>query len=96
VISPDTIEIKKADPPFDDQEADVILCSSDNVDFYVFKSFLSYSSPVFKDMLCVAQGSPEKGEMKNDLQVILTDDDSETWKILLRFSYPLWRPVHQR
>jgi hypothetical protein len=83
-----TINIKKADPPFDDPAADVILRSSDNVDFYVFKSLLEYSSSVFKDMFCVAQGNPEKRELKDGLQVILTDDSAETWKILLRFSYP--------
>jgi hypothetical protein len=88
--SPDTIEIRKADPPFDDPEADLILRSSDNIDFYVFKSLLSYSSSVFKDMFCVAQGKPGDDELEDGLQVILTDDRAETWKILLRFMYPSW------
>jgi hypothetical protein len=85
-----TFETIKADPPFDDQNADVIVRSSDNVDFYVFKSLLAYSSSVFKDMFCVAQGCPNKEEMKDNLQVISTNESAETWRILLRFSYPSW------
>jgi hypothetical protein len=79
-----------ADPPFDNNSAaDVIIRSSDNVDFYVFKSLLVHSSPIFKHM-CVSQREPEKGELKNGIQVIVTEDDSETWKIILRFLYPLY------
>jgi hypothetical protein len=81
---------RKADPPFDDPEADVIVRSADNVDFHVFKSLLAYSSSVFKDMFCVAQGKPGNGETKDGLQVIFTSDTAKTWKILLRFLYPSW------
>ena len=37
-----------AAPPFDHPQADVILHSSDNIDFRVFKLFLSLASPVFE------------------------------------------------
>ncbi|EIW75073.1 hypothetical protein CONPUDRAFT_77371 [Coniophora puteana RWD-64-598 SS2] len=37
---------RPAEPPFDDPEADIILRSSDNVTFRVFKSFLACSSTV--------------------------------------------------
>lgn len=38
--------------PFDDLSGDIILrCSGENVtDFYTYKVFLIYASPVFKDM----------------------------------------------
>jgi hypothetical protein len=90
MISPDTVEYRIADPPFDNQEADVILRSSDNIDFYVFKALVSFSSSVFKDMFYVEQGQQGSGELKGGLQVIPTDDTAETWRILLRFSYPSW------
>jgi hypothetical protein len=51
---------------------------------------LSYSSSVFKDMFCIAQGKPGDNELKEGLQVILTDDRAETWRNLLRFLYPSW------
>ncbi|KAF9240599.1 hypothetical protein BU15DRAFT_73830 [Melanogaster broomeanus] len=41
--------------PFDNIDADVILRSSDNVDFRVFKIILSLTSPVFKDMFTLPQ-----------------------------------------
>ncbi|KAK0188628.1 hypothetical protein F5146DRAFT_1056038 [Armillaria mellea] len=49
--------ITNADPPFNDPEnSDLILRSSDNVDFYVHKSNLAGASTVFRDMLEVGQG----------------------------------------
>jgi hypothetical protein len=85
----DTVEIKRAKgPPFDDPEADVIIRSSNNIDFYVSKYLLSFSSSVFKDMFHVAQGPPEDEELKDGLQVIPTSDGSDTWRILFRFIYP--------
>ncbi|KAF9240602.1 hypothetical protein BU15DRAFT_73833 [Melanogaster broomeanus] len=44
-----------APEPFDNIDADVILRSSDNVDFRVFKIILSLTSPVFKDMFTLPQ-----------------------------------------
>ncbi|KAJ7758557.1 hypothetical protein DFH07DRAFT_958416 [Mycena maculata] len=41
--------------PFDDTAADVILQSSDNVHFYVYKIVLALASPVFADMFAVPQ-----------------------------------------
>ncbi|KAJ2914822.1 hypothetical protein MD484_g5613, partial [Candolleomyces efflorescens] len=41
---------KVAAAPFDDENADIVLRTSDNVDFRVFKIILSYASPFFKTM----------------------------------------------
>ncbi|KAH9992394.1 hypothetical protein BJV77DRAFT_1109915 [Russula vinacea] len=38
-----------AQAPFDDAQADVILQSSDQVHFQVFKNILSLASPIFAD-----------------------------------------------
>jgi hypothetical protein len=89
--SPNTTHIRKAEPPFDEEAADIIIRSSDNEDFYVFKYFLAYSSSVFQDMFHVARGEPGSKELKDDLQVICTEESAETWKILLRLSYPVWK-----
>lgn len=42
-------------PPFNDKDADVILRSSDNVDFAVHRVFLCKTSPLFKAMLSPQQ-----------------------------------------
>jgi hypothetical protein len=39
-----------APAPFDDENADIVLRTSDNVDFRVFKIILAYASPFFKTM----------------------------------------------
>ena len=42
-------------PPFDDADADIILRSSDQVDFHVYKVILSKASPIFKSMFSLPQ-----------------------------------------
>jgi len=42
-------------PPFDRAEADVVLCSSDNVTFHVHGAMLSVASPVFETMFSLPQ-----------------------------------------
>ncbi|KAI0794254.1 hypothetical protein C8Q74DRAFT_565831 [Fomes fomentarius] len=49
--------IRKALPPFNKEKADVILRSSDQVDFYVYKCILEEVSPVFADMFSLAKAS---------------------------------------
>ena len=45
--------------PFDDPDADIILRSSDQVDFMVYKVILSKASPVFKTMFSLPQPSTD-------------------------------------
>ncbi|KAF8273062.1 hypothetical protein EI94DRAFT_1564704 [Lactarius quietus] len=42
-------------PPFDDADADIILRSSDQVDFHVYRVLLSKSSPFFKSIFSLPQ-----------------------------------------
>ena len=75
--------------PFDHAKADVILRSSDNVDFRVFKLFLSLASPFFATLFDIPRYT-EVGdqEVKDGLAVVHVTEDSKTLDALLRFCYP--------
>ncbi|KAI6023343.1 hypothetical protein EDC04DRAFT_300183 [Pisolithus marmoratus] len=78
-------------PPFDHEKADVILRSSDNIDFRVFKLFLSLASPFFETLFDLPQPSEEMStdvEIKDGLPVIPVSEDSKTLNLLLRLCYP--------
>ncbi|KIJ07867.1 hypothetical protein PAXINDRAFT_18964 [Paxillus involutus ATCC 200175] len=76
--------------PFDHAKADVILRSSDNIDFRVFKLFLSLASPFFETLFDIPQPTEEteEQEIKDGLPVIPVSEDSNTLDALLRFCYP--------
>ncbi|KAI6122617.1 hypothetical protein EDD16DRAFT_745064 [Pisolithus croceorrhizus] len=80
-----------APSPFDHVKADIILRSSDDVDFCVFKLFLSLASPFFETLFDLPQPSEEMNtdvEIKDGLPVIPVSEDSKTLDLLLRFCYP--------
>ncbi|KAI6122615.1 hypothetical protein EDD16DRAFT_745002 [Pisolithus croceorrhizus] len=80
-----------ASSPFDHVKADIILRSSDDVDFRVFKLFLSLASPFFETLFDLPQPSEEMNtdvEIKDGLPVIPVSEDSKTLDPLLRFCYP--------
>ncbi|KAF8216665.1 hypothetical protein K438DRAFT_1658112 [Mycena galopus ATCC 62051] len=69
-----------APPPFDDPNADIIIRSSENVDFRMHKLLLALASPFFKEMFEVAQpmttDEGEKGTLIRDgIPVIFLCDD---------------------
>ncbi|KIJ04570.1 hypothetical protein PAXINDRAFT_22135 [Paxillus involutus ATCC 200175] len=76
--------------PFDHAKADVILRSSDNIDFRVFKLFLSLASPFFETLFDIPQPTEEteEQETKDGLPVIPVSEGSNTLDALLRFCYP--------
>ncbi|KAH0836774.1 hypothetical protein J3R83DRAFT_8523 [Lanmaoa asiatica] len=76
--------------PFDHAEGDIILRSSDNIDFRVFKLFLSLASPFFKTLFDIPQPAQasEDQEIKDGLVVVPVTEDSKTLDALLRFCYP--------
>lgn len=56
-VSSTTIDIVLSHPPFHDVEkTDIIIKSSDDVHFYASKAILSFSSPVFADMISLPEG----------------------------------------
>ncbi|KAI0737712.1 hypothetical protein C8Q80DRAFT_1114856, partial [Daedaleopsis nitida] len=80
-----------ASHPFNKATADVILRTSDNVDFRVRRSILAEASCVFEDMLCIPQpqpGSPGADELRDGLPIIRLAEDSTTLDKLLRLCYP--------
>ncbi|KAJ6626205.1 hypothetical protein B0H10DRAFT_2429999 [Mycena sp. CBHHK59/15] len=69
--------------PFDDLAADVILRSSDNHDFRVYRTILSLVSPVFKDMFTLPQP-----DVQSELPVIPVQETGVVLDRMLRFCYP--------
>ena len=80
---------------FDEADADVILRSSDHVDFRVHKVILSLASPVFKDMFNMSQPPhlTDTDEPHDDLQVIAVEEDADTLDFVLRNIYPVPSPI---
>lgn len=79
--------------PFDGKTMhDVVFTTCDNVDFYVAKAILFYSSPFFADMFSLAQPA-DSGKDTGDLQRIPISEDSNVFEILMRYCYPVEDPV---
>lgn len=75
-------------PPFDDADADTILRSSDQVDFYVYRVILSKSSPFFKTMFSLPQ--PDVASVsEKQIPVISLTENSKTIAVLLTPIYPV-------
>lgn len=79
--------------PFDDPEGDVILRSSDRVDFRFFKNFLSKASEVFSSLFQVP--SPSESTSPSDyidgVPLVQVAETSRVLDILLRFCHPALR-----
>lgn len=73
-------------PPFNNPSADLILRSSDGVDFRVRKAFMTEVSPVFEDMMVV--GQTDQGEVP----LVRLEEHSRTLEHFLRFVYPVENP----
>ena len=84
---------------FDSPTADVILRSSDDLDFRVHKLILSENSPIFEGMFALpppSSFSPSSADAKlDDLPIVPVPEDSQTLSHLLRACYPskgVWFP----
>ncbi|TFK33441.1 hypothetical protein BDQ12DRAFT_727763 [Crucibulum laeve] len=77
----ESLKHRTATAPFDDSNAEIILRSSDNVDFHVHRLILSLASPVFETMFTLPQGN-------TDSPLVQMSEDSSTVDILLRYCYP--------
>ncbi|KAH9943571.1 hypothetical protein B0H21DRAFT_823664 [Amylocystis lapponica] len=76
-------------PPFDKPTADVVLRTSDHVNFHVHKTVLALASSFFDGMFTLPQ---PKGQDHNDVYVINITEDSRTLDYLLWFCYPVKDP----
>ncbi|KAF8635045.1 hypothetical protein AX15_000581 [Amanita polypyramis BW_CC] len=85
-----TSNVTDAEKPFDSSaKADMILRSSDSVDFFVLKSFLSFVSSVFDDMFSLNRGVAAQGtDARNGLFIVPLTEDSVTLYNLLLLIYP--------
>lgn len=71
-------------------KSDIILRSSDGIDFYVLSVFLSHASPVFEDMLNIPAPTNAKDgdEIKDGLRVVLMSECSRILERMLLLCYP--------
>jgi hypothetical protein len=85
---------KPAKAPFDDSRADIILRSSNGVDFRVFKIILSLISPVFSEKINAASSSPwcQKVGETSLIPTVCLPENSETLDLALRHCYPTLSP----
>jgi hypothetical protein len=79
---------RNAGSPYDStaRNADIILRSSDLINFYVLKTFLIYVSPFFEDMFNLP--STTTNDIMNGFPVIAVAETSETIRLLLDLIYP--------
>ena len=85
--------VSKAAFPFDEDDADVTLRTSDNVEFRVHRVILSLASSVFKDMFSMPQPSlGSTDENDSTREPITVSEDGETLDIFLRICYPTINP----
>ncbi|KAH9919899.1 uncharacterized protein B0H18DRAFT_1122212 [Fomitopsis serialis] len=82
---PDTPTFLTASPPFDNPGADIIIRTSDRVEFHVYKLILREVSSVFADMVSL----PPTRE--SDADVVDVTEDSVVWEHILRMCYPFAR-----
>ncbi|KAI0798449.1 hypothetical protein BC629DRAFT_1592046 [Irpex lacteus] len=74
---------------FDDEDADIVVLSSDKIEFRVFKFLLRKASPVWASMLTLPQ--PPRDE--DTIPIMKLSEDSRTIAQLLRLCYPVPDPA---
>lgn len=82
--------VRDAGDPFASPDADVILRSSDNVDFRFYRLILKLASPVFTDMfsLPAPPANAAGDEVKYGLPVICMAEDEQAMHVLLTICHP--------
>ena len=73
--------------PFEVPDANLIIRSSDNINFRVHKSLLAMASPFFNDLLSLPQ--PSESEIVDGLSVVRLPESSELLNSLLSILYPV-------
>ena len=81
-----------AAPPFDSRDADVVLRSSDNVDFRVHKSILKLASPVLAALISLTPLPPSAPRRHRRRRVVPLAEPGESLDLFLRFIYPVPEP----
>lgn len=81
------VDCVSAGAPLDKAEADVIILSSDNVEFRILKILLTLASPVFAGMFTLPQPK-EYADQRDGLPIVPVTEDHQTVGALLRLCYP--------
>jgi len=87
----DDATITSFGPPFDDTDADIILRTSDQVDFMVYKVILSKASPVFKTMFSESLPQPATDTRRtpqDSRPIVVLAEHSNVLAALLSTIYP--------
>ena len=79
--------------PFNETSADVILRTSDAVDFHVHTLVLSLASTFFESMFSIPQPASTPEQTPVERQIIYVSEDSTTMDALLRYVYPVYDPA---
>jgi hypothetical protein len=87
------ITLSNAPAPFDHRDADLIIRSSDGVQFRVFKLFLSLASVVFRDMFLLPQQNEDN--TLDGLPVVELTETSNTIHNMLSLCYPTSQITHE-
>ncbi|PFH50253.1 hypothetical protein AMATHDRAFT_4159 [Amanita thiersii Skay4041] len=82
------MSIDAATPFNSSTKADIILRSSDSVDFYALGPLLSIVSPVFDDMFSLNQAANQQETKKDGLPVVSLAEHSTILRFILLLIYP--------
>lgn len=91
-------EVSEARPPFDGGKGDVVLRSSDKIDFAVAKGVVAYISTFFEGMFSFPQlpeSQSSEDEYKEGMVVINMPENSDVIDNLLRWVYPATAPEYK-
>ncbi|KZS87117.1 hypothetical protein SISNIDRAFT_321764 [Sistotremastrum niveocremeum HHB9708] len=83
-------------PLFHFTDADLLIRTSDNVDFSVHKSIMSFASGTFRDMITLDNLTPSSTSSLQRVEIVEVSEDSAAMGAVLRYIYPLPRPVISR
>ena len=79
--------------PFNHSDSsDVILRSSNGVDFYAHQYILSLASPFFRDLFSLKRHTPPEPNTTDTDSVIPVDENSDAIEGILRLCYPVHEP----
>ena len=88
-------EPRTAPSPFNNASTDIILRTSDHVDFHVYSQILVAASPVFEGMFELPQPPAQQQELKYGRPIIRLSEDSGAMETLLRIIYPINKPTRR-
>ncbi|OBZ70638.1 hypothetical protein A0H81_09193 [Grifola frondosa] len=85
---------------FNDADADIIVRSSDDIEFRLYKVVLAKASPIFKALSASTQqtgdGDQSAAAFPEGLPVITVSEDGQIFENLMRLCYPVEQPHFDR